>query len=680
MKRLKFDSQGKLMAVDGGNVGYSNGFESEENGNGSSSTGSGRELKRSENLEFLREEKKIENIFDREFWSLYSNDKPLAPLKFSNGKSQEDIVRDVVDLIRNGNRIIFIHGVCGTGKSAIALNIARVLGKASIVVPIKGLQRQYEEDYMGKKFLTKNGKKMKIAMITGRDNHDSIIEPGKSCADPFLPDTIQLIEKNIEMIQKFYDENPLIRTKSGFDIKKMKRIAIAPANPYWSPILPADFDAHLSDAQKKKYKGLQGKDFIFYHRKKGCSYFDQYQAYIDADVIIFNSAKYKIELALDRKPETDVEIIDEADEFLDNFSNQQEINLTRAYNALKNVFPDNNKTREAIEAIMEYIKLEEKNKRALGIDENKVFKLSETKVSDILRTIVKNPEVEAEFSMDELNYGNKLVEVADAFKLFFDDTYLTFRRFGEDLYANLVTTNLSKRFHEMIEKNKAVVLMSGTLHSDSVLKNVFGIENYKIVEAETVHQGMIEIERTGKEIDCRYSNFTSKKHSRKDYLIALEAAIAKAKKPILVHVNAYDDLPSEFEKQDFSLKDVMSKEKLLSLQGEDKTGRMISLFKSKLSDSLFTTRCSRGVDFPGDTCNSVIFTKYPNPNINGTFWKILEKTHPNDYWNFYRDKARREFLQKIYRAIRSEDDHVYVLSPDMRVIDAVRDMQLNNLK
>ena len=68
-------------------------------------------------------------------WSLYErNDEGgifdysgdlLKPLKFSNGKTQEDIVNDTLDLINKGNRIIFIQGVCGTGKSAIALNLIK---------------------------------------------------------------------------------------------------------------------------------------------------------------------------------------------------------------------------------------------------------------------------------------------------------------------------------------------------------------------------------------------------------------------------------------------------------------------------------------------------------------------------------------------------------------------------
>ena len=79
-------------------------------------------------------------------WNLYEKGKFLEPLKFSNGKTQEDVVKEVLNSIKNGEKIIFIHGVCGTGKSAIALNLAKELGKSSIVVPIKNLQMQYKKD------------------------------------------------------------------------------------------------------------------------------------------------------------------------------------------------------------------------------------------------------------------------------------------------------------------------------------------------------------------------------------------------------------------------------------------------------------------------------------------------------------------------------------------------------
>ncbi len=638
-------------------------------------------LKTSEGLEFLKDEtdedeNKNIGIFDEDYWSLYENDRKLEPLKFTNGKNQSEVVKEVIELIKSGKKAIFIHGACGTGKSAIALNIARELGKACIVVPVKGLQRQYEEDYMKKKYvLKKNGKKMKIAMITGRENHDSIIFPGKSCADPELPDTIKISDRNEQKLKEYYEQNPGIKSKEFPNIKDLKRISIAPANPYWSPIVPDIYELPLKDAKKKRYNGLNGKSFVFYHRKQGCSYYDQYLSYINSDVLIFNSAKYKIETALDRKPETDVDIIDECDEFLDNFSNQEDLNLTRFYNALKNVRCERIEADKEREKIMELVELEERNKKAIGIDEKKIFELKDTYILKIIGILLNNKELATEIEIDEMNYANKALEITEEFKDLLADTYVTFYKREDQLFVSLVTTNLASKFNEIIRKNKAMVFMSGTLHSEDVLKNIFGIENFAVVDAETNFQGELEIQMTGKELDCRYSNLKAGNGKRKEYLFALEEALRKAEKPVLVHVNAYEDLPNEIEKIDFGLRESMSKETLYSLQAEDKTGRIISMFKSGMSDGLFSTKCSRGVDFPGNQCRSIVFTKYPNPNVQGIFWKVFQKTHPAYYWSFYKDKARREFLQRIYRGLRSKDDHVFILSPDSRVIESVKEIQ-----
>jgi len=621
-------------------------------------------------------QQKIEQVFNNESWSLYDRDKKLEPLVFSNKKSQEDVVTEVVKEVKNGAKIVFIHGVCGTGKSAIALNIARKLGRASIVVPIKSLQRQYEEDYTNSKFLLKsNGKKMKISTITGRDNHAAIIKEDATCADPFLPDTIKLTEKNLPVLQDYYQNNPLIIGKDMPSLKDLKRISIAPANPYWSPILPAHIEVNIPDARKQRYKGLENKEFIFYHRKEGCTYYDQYQAYVDADVIIFNSAKYKIENTLDRKPATDVEIIDEADEFLDNLSNQQTLNITKLASALNFIHSSNEKIQENIEKIQNLLKLEERDKGPLAINEKQLFKLIDTKLDRVLSLLLRSQELSDELQMDDQNYVSQALEAAKSFEDFRDETYVTFRRLDKEILANLVTINVSKRFKELADKNKVIILMSGTLHDPQVLKEVYGITAPKIIEAETNSPGTIDIITTGLEFDCRYSNFGPDKHTREEYLQSLDACIAKAKRPTLVHVNAYDDLPNEQEKLQLKLKNTMSKEKLMELQTKDKTGSLVSVFKRGLTDILFSTKCSRGVDFPGETCNSVVFTKYPNPNPQETFWRLIQMSMPNQFWPLYKDKARREFLQRLYRALRSKDDHVQVLSPDTRILEAARELQ-----
>jgi len=616
---------------------------------------------------------KFDNSQDTEYWSLYKSEQRLTPLKFSNNKTQEDVVKEVVNLIKSGKKMIFLHGVCGTGKSAIALNIARVLGTASIVVPIKSLQGQYKKDYMGEMFLLKpNREKLRISMITGRDNHDSLFMPGVSCANPLLPDTIQIIEKNFKKLKEFYMENPFIKHKGINNINQLKRISIAPVNPYWSPIIPVKYHPNLPDAKKKIYKGLRGTDFVFYHRKKGCTYYDQYQAYFDSDVLIFNSAKYKIEVALDRKPATNVEIIDEADEFLDSFSTQSELNLTRLRNALAHIYPEHDGTVEIIERINNLIKLEIKNKKAIGVDENKIFHINDTNIKKILILLLRDGIIESEISLEDSDssYVSKALEVARDFEEFFSDTYLTYKIHEDNLYANLVTTNLSKRLQEVLDKNKAFVFMSGTLHSKTVLEEVFGISNYSLVEAETIPPGTIEINKTGKEFECSYKYLSLDKDKREQYLNALSVCIEKSKKPALIHINAFSDLPNEEEIKKFILSNLLSREQLIEQQKKDKTGKLVLKFKEKLFDSLYTTKCSRGIDFPGDSCSSVVFTK------QGAFWKVLKKTHPNHFWDFYKDKARREFLQRIYRALRSLDDHVFVLSPDSRVLDAVRDLQV----
>jgi Rad3-related DNA helicase len=211
--------------------------------------------------------------------------------------------------------------------------------------------------------------------------------------------------------------------------------------------------------------------------------------------------------------------------------------------------------------------------------------------------------------------------------------------------------------------------MSGTLHSKEVLSEIFGIEKFKVIDAETENPGKIEIMRTGEEMDCKYSNFSSGKADREKYLKSLDKCIKVAKKPILIHVNSFADLPDIFEKEKFNLKNTVTRENLMETQKEDKESLNIKKFKDGEIDILFSTKCSRGVDFPGDECRSIIFTKFPNPNVQDAFWKILNRTNPQKYWSFYKDKARREILQKIYRGLRFKEDKIYLMSPDSRVLD-----------
>ena len=544
-------------------------------------------------------------------------------------------------------------------NSAMALNIAKVLGNASIIVPGKVLQKQYQEDYSKSKYVLKdNHKKLKIKVITGRENHRCMFKKGASANDDELPCKIEIKERNMAKIQEYLRENPKVR--NNLELKDVRRMSIAPVCPYWSPIIPTHADLNL-EAKKINYQGIQRISYTIYNRKPGCSYYDQFNAYKEAQVIVFNSAKYKLEFLMNRKPATKVEIIDECDEFLDSFSNSKIINLQRLNNSLISFFSEDEKFNLAIKKIHEIIT----DLLRKGESED-IFDLRDTPIYELFNIFLENSALIDE--IDEDSYIYNVFETMLDFKDFFDESYVRFRKEERGLMVDVVSINLAKKFKELRDKNNALVLMSGTIHNESALRDVFGIEDYEVVDAEILNQGTIEIRRMGFERDCSYRNFQQGNINRERYLKNLNAIVENSVKPALVHVNAFDDLPNEDEKYSLGLNSLITKNKLKEMQGNG--NKQIERFKQKEIPVLFTTRCNRGVDFPGEQCKSIIFTKYPNPSAYDIFWNILKRVHPEHFWSFYKDKASREFLQKIYRGVRSKEDHVYLLSPDSRVLDA----------
>ena len=597
-------------------------------------------------------------------WSLQNKDNYLKPLIFSNGKSQLDVVEEVIEAIKEGNKIIFIRGTCGSGKSAIALNIAKELGKTSIVVPVKALQKQYEEDYVNKLHIKKDNKKLKISIIDGRNNHKCVYKDNCTADNQDLPCKIMINPKNEVLIKEYIKENPFVELKNFKDITDVRRKSIAPACPYWSPIIGKDwFDSYtLEDAEELNYEGLKDKKFTYHQRKIGCSYYNQFTSYLDSDVIIFNSKKYELESLMDRKPSTEVEIIDECDEFLDNLSTEKKINLHRLSRNLVNV-----KDKDLRELTLEINDLV--NEISKNEESKDIFLIKNTKVLTLLKYFLDNPNL-ADLNDDEFDYFYHVLQVGKSFENFFDETYINFsKNERDDLIVSLITVNLEKKLKEFLDKNKVFVMMSGTVHSEGVLRDIFGLKNFKIIEAERENKG--DIEKVCTELERTFSyEVLKQKDGRKNYLEALSECIKDAKKPILVQVNSFYDLPNSYEKRTYDIDNLKTKDELMDEQNEFKKGELVQEFKEGETDILYSTKCTRGIDFPGDMCKSIVFTKYPYPNISSLFWRILKKSKPQYFSMFYTDKARRELYQRIYRGLRSDDDRIELLSPDLRVMRA----------
>ncbi len=628
-------------------------------------------------------------------WSLYDNGKFLEPLVFTNGKSQEDIVKEVIEASKQGYKVIFIRGICGTGKSAIALNLAKYFGKTSIVVPIKSLQEQYIRDYTNNKYILKENQKLKISSILGRKNFPCKYlkenqkndlykkEINKKLNDIFyganintskdntadnslIPCKIEIKEKNGDIIKEYIRNNPLVKNIKFNSVNQVRRMSIAPACPYYSPIIPEEFQIKIfEDSKKYSYLGLKNKKFVIHERKPGCSFYEQYKAYIDSDVIIFNSSKYLLETLMNRKPYTELEVIDECDEFLDSFANQEKININKLLFGLGKIFSDDNKILILINHLTD---LTNSIKRKYENINNEIIKLEDTIVEELLLTIIDNQELFDYIDLEESNYIFHLDEVSRKFSDLLKETYFIVEKEDKDIIINLVTTNLKKRFGEIVNNNKLIVMMSGTIHTDYVLKNIYGIENFKIINAETETQGIINKVITGLEIDCKYENFRSGKIEREEYLKIFSKIVELAKPPTLIHLTSFQDLPSEQEKNNYKLI-LPTQQEIIQDQRLDPLGNKIQNFKDGKNSILYTTRCNRGIDFPGEMCNSIIISRFPYPNISSLFWKMLRRTNRENFMNFYIDKAKRELTQKIYRGLRSKYDKLDLLSPDVRVLN-----------
>lgn len=221
-------------------------------------------------------------------WEFREGERLLPPLKFSDGRTQADLAAEVIEkLIEHG--LVFLQATVGSGKSAVALHVCKHFGRGIIVVPVRKLQDQYENDYESRR----NVGGMRVALLKGRGNFECPF--AKRRADyPRLPCTVKLPPTAV-------------------------RWEIASKCKYWNPIYPSNFKLPIEEDLRHSYLAVGGpRDYV--KRGDGCDYCDQYGCYTRPGVIVMNSKKWLLETLMGRKPAVDVEIFDEGDLFLDGLS------------------------------------------------------------------------------------------------------------------------------------------------------------------------------------------------------------------------------------------------------------------------------------------------------------------------------------------------------------------------
>jgi Rad3-related DNA helicase len=551
------------------------------------------------------------------------------------------VIDEVLEAFES-SRVVMLKGGVGSGKSIIAATVCGAMGRGVINVPVKALQEQYRRDYEGRLSIKLGEAPLKIRVLKGRDNFPCELhrDKGYRCSHRSLLCTMPLSS-----------DTP--------------RWSIAKQCPHWSPIYPGMIRSLLDDVECElvEYGSVTGRQYI-YMRSKPCGYYAQNKAYAEADIVVYNNAKWFADTAIGRKPRVAVEVFDEGDLFLDSLSSRTRLtDKTLARLRL-----------EAEEAGRELLKNEKRREasllKAMAEDAAQGFeKLLEKTRGDAPRELHRGVEDYLRGLIEFLallgtEFAGNLQMKLESLMRYSRETYF----YTEPGAVNFFISKPSAVLQGLMERSAARLLfMSATLQSPEVLEEIYGIQDFAYVEGEPRMRGRVYPRRLGWEVRVNWRSW-NKPGFRQGYWRALSRIIEKARRPTLVQVHAYQYLPEE-EGYPY-----------LPTQGfarEMDQEENIAMFKVGREELLFSTKTDRGIDLPGNACRSIVLMKYPYPGLKDPFFAVMRgKLGEDAFWSYYHDLAWREFQQQIGRGLRSPEDWVEVWSPDLTVHKKLRALKV----
>ncbi|KXA96816.1 hypothetical protein AKJ38_02550 [candidate division MSBL1 archaeon SCGC-AAA259I14] len=251
--------------------------------------------------------------------NLYENGRKLDLLEYSNGKTQTDVVGEVLEAFESHD-LVYLKAVVGSGKSAIGIRSALEMGGGAISVPTKVLSDQYYDDYYAgdKYFLKPSGDRARITVFKGRRNFTCPLWKRKHVGwDDWM---VSCQNRSIPC------RRPLNPDEGRFDA-----LEECPWGAYVRPAgripgrLPPDYRRRTFDAVGGKYAVVMKERG---HEPRRCPYWNQYWEIAESDVFAMNSAKFKAEAKIGRLPDVPLAVIDEGDAFLDGLC--PEVDLTES--------------------------------------------------------------------------------------------------------------------------------------------------------------------------------------------------------------------------------------------------------------------------------------------------------------------------------------------------------------
>jgi Rad3-related DNA helicase len=531
---------------------------------------------------------------------LHDKNGPLEPRRYSSGKTQIDLIEEILKAFQ-GNDIVFLKATVGSGKSAVGLRTVMEFGRGVVSVPTKVLSDQYAAAYEGDKyFLKEDGSKAKIGILKGRRNFRCLhqADRGKevSCDSTALP-----------------CKRPVDWKRGEHRIDALQECA------HWGFIFTKRTAESARCPRKIDYEGVKGR--WTWCMKGECPYWKQFQAYISADAIVMNSAKWAAELCVGRLPKVPLTVVDEADYWLDSLTVKvtlTERTIARLHELVRRAV-EMSTARENAELVemMEELREAWSATMAGGGDPMKLVDLT----------------VEVLEEVDETS-GDLYWKLSSV---------LEHRKHSEyDMWEKGITYFVPDPkivLKSILDKvGGKWLLMSATVQDREVLKEVFGVDP-TFVEGETTFPGMLIPRRLGSEEVVNHRKWSDEKFRRK-YWSVLDKIMQRAKLPGFVPIHAHAYLPPDVRDRVLKAGDV-----------HEEDGFM------------FTTKMDRGADLKG--IKSIIILKFPYPDKSDPLLRGMERRLGREaFQGYYRDISSREFVQQIGRVLRSDEDVAEFWSPD----------------
>ncbi len=433
-----------------------------------------------------------------------------------------------------------------------------------------------------------------------------------------------------------------------------------------------------------------------------CPYYQQFYNYAFADVIVMNGAKWKLETMIGRKPLVKLETFDEGDFWLDSHSVEMEFSRSM----IDKLIPVSNKmqklkTDTLLLFDIAFDNIKKKVTEQINVDGTNIIASKDYRELFLSMT---NTLLEYKKSVEEDDFIlNKILEMATILR-YLDKASISYKEEKRESnkiklyipYPDMLLKDLFERSSENI------MITSGTIHSNFVLSNLFGIDEKNYIvgfvqgRKETPGKlicikpkdGLVRVTHTAwqspqfKEYYSKMLNYIL--DNLKIQIDKRTGRPGEAKILVLTPAKKYadgiknrPDIFLDFAKTKENDDGDMKKTIITSLsEFVDKSVEDIKKIKPDdiqldgdvlrtNQQIIVSTRMIRGADLKDDKCRAVVMTKWPMSDVSAGYNQALKKRFgENIYWAIMKDRAEREAIQYVCRGLRHQYDWEYFSTPD----------------